>query len=364
MNRIQNLLILLAFSAAVLILQACGQSDARTGANGEPAEHALEPVAVQVEEIFFSRFTDVVRATGIVKGRDDVMLSPEEGGVVKQWLVEKGQRVRAGQTVGLLKDEVLEAGYQAALAQYKLAELNVERQREVYRQKGISELQFRNLEYTRDAAKAQADLAKARLDRTRLRSPIDGVLDERFADEGEFAPPGVPVAHIVDASSVKIAAEISEKLAGHLAVGLLASVIPDAFPSDTLEGRISYVGAAVSASNRTIPVEILIPNPGNKLKPEMIARVSIVKSDSARVILVDERVLQLVDRGKVIVFVEKNGAAEQRQVRVGNRHGSRIEVLEGLQPGDKVIVSGFQRLVDGQPVMISGYGSAQTRNNP
>jgi len=354
MTRNQKFFIPLALSAAVLIFQACGQSDARTGANGEPAEHRMEPAAVQVEEVFFSRFTDAVRATGIVKGRDDVMLGPEEGGVVKEWLVEKGQPVRAGQIIGRLKDEVLEAGYQAALAQYKLAELNVTKQREVYLQKGISELQFRNLEYTRDAAKAQADLAKARLDRTRLRSPIDGVLNDRFVDEGEFAPPGVPVAHIVDASSVKIAAEISEKLAGRLAVGLPATVVPDAFPSDTLEGRISYVGAAVSASNRTIPVEIMIPNPGNKLKPEMIARVSIVRSDSARAILIDERVLQLVDRGKVIVFVEKNGIAEQRQVRVGNRHGSRIEVLEGLKPGDKVIVSGFQRLVDGQPVMIAG----------
>ncbi|GJQ21898.1 MAG: MexH family multidrug efflux RND transporter periplasmic adaptor subunit [Bacteroidia bacterium] len=349
-----QILSLVLSAAAVLLLQACGQSDARTGATGEPAERRMEPVAVRVEEVFFSRFTDAIRATGIVKGRDDVMLSPEEGGVIKQWLVEKGRPVRAGEVIVLLKDEVLEAGYQAALAQYKLAELNVTKQREVYRQQGISELQFRSLEYTRDAAKAQADLAKARLDRTRLRSPINGVLNDRFADEGEFAPPGVPVAHILDASSVKVAAEISEKLAGHLAVGLPASVIPDAFPSDTLEGRISYVGAAVSASNRTIPVEILIPNPSNRLKPEMIARVSILRSDSARAILIDERVLQLVDRGKVIVFVEKDGVAEQRQVRVGNRRGSRIEILEGLKPGDKVIVSGFQRLVDGQPVMISG----------
>lgn len=353
MTRMQILSLVLS-AAAVLLLQACGQSDARTGATGEPAERRMEPVAVRVEEVFFSRFTDAIRATGIVKGRDDVMLSPEEGGVIKQWLVEKGRPVRAGEVIVLLKDEVLEAGYQAALAQYKLAELNVTKQREVYRQQGISELQFRSLEYTRDAAKAQADLAKARLDRTRLRSPINGVLNDRFADEGEFAPPGVPVAHILDASSVKVAAEISEKLAGHLAVGLPASVIPDAFPSDTLEGRISYVGAAVSASNRTIPVEILIPNPSNRLKPEMIARVSILRSDSARAILIDERVLQLVDRGKVIVFVEKDGVAEQRQVRVGNRRGSRIEILEGLKPGDKVIVSGFQRLVDGQPVMISG----------
>ncbi|MBI4418257.1 MAG: efflux RND transporter periplasmic adaptor subunit [Ignavibacteriales bacterium] len=353
MKTTQFLLIVLAVSASALVLISCGQSDARPGNTGESPEPVLA-ISVQVEEVHLSPFTDAVRATGIVKGRDDVMLSPEEGGVIKEWLVAKGDPIHAGQIIALLKDEVLEAGYKAALAQYKLAELNVEKQREVYLQKGISELQFRNLEYTRDAAKAQADLAKARLERTRLRSPIDGVLNDRFVDQSEYTPSGVPVAHIVDARAVKIFAEISERLAGGLAVGMPATIMPDAFPGDTIEGRISYVGAAVSASNRTIPVEILIPNPGKKLKPEMIARVNIIRSDTARAILVDERVLLLVDRGTVVVFVENNGVAHQRLVRIGARHGSLVEVVEGLKPGDKLIVSGFQRLVDGQPVAIAG----------
>lgn len=352
LDRISPLAALAAILSAGFLVSSCGQSDARTGTPGQDAE-SVPAIPVRIEEIHLSPFTDAVRVTGIVKGREDVMLSPEEGGVVKEWLVEKGSAVRAGQVLALLKDEVLAAGYQAALAQYKLADLTVRKQREVYRQKGISELQFRNLEYTRDAAKAQADLAKARLERTRLRSPIDGILNERFADAGEFAPPGVPVAHVVDARSVKIAAEVSEKYVTGLGAGMPATIIPDAFPGDTLEGRVSFVGEAVNASNRTVPVEILIPNPGAKLKPEMITRVNIVRSNSARAILVDERVVQLVDRGTMIVFVENNGAAQQRQVRIGTRHGSLVEVVDGLKPGDRLITSGFQRLVDGQPVSVA-----------
>lgn len=339
--------------AGMLIISSCGQSDAQTGGSREQAE-TMTVVAVKVEEVQLSPFADIIRTTGIVKGRADVMLSPEEGGVVKTWLVEKGAPVREGQILGMLSDEVLDAGYKAAMAQYKIADLNFEKQREVYRQKGISELQFRSLQYARDAARAQADLAKARLERTRLRSPINGIFNDRFADEGEFAPPGVPVAHIVDAHSLKIFAEITERFAGNLKVGSLATIVPDAFPDDTLVGRIQYVGAAVSPSNRTIPVEVYIENPGMKLKPEMIARVSILRSDRTNAILVDERVVQLVDRETLVVFVENNGIAYQRQVRVGSRQGSLVEVIDGLKPGDKLIVTGYQRLVDGQPVTISG----------
>lgn len=351
-DRIFPFTALAAIFGAGFLVSSCGQSDARTEAPGQDAE-PVPAIQVRIEEVHLTPFMDAVRVTGIVKGREDVMLSPEEGGVVKEWLVEKGSPVRAGQVLAVLKDEVLAAGYEAALAQYKLADLTVRKQREVYRQKGISELQFRNLEYTRDAAKAQADLAKARLDRTRLRSPIDGVLNDRFADAGEFAPPGVPLAHVVDARSVKIAAEVSERYAPGLAAGMQATIIPDAFPGDTLVGRVSFVGEAVNASNRTVPVEIVIANPGAKLKPEMIARVSIVRSNGARTILVDERVVQLVDRGTMIVFVENNGTAEQRQVRIGTRQGSLVEIVEGLKPGDRLITSGFQRLVNGQPVAVA-----------
>jgi len=336
-----------------LVLVACGESDAQTG---ETVAREAQPqaVTVSISEVQLSPFTDAIRVTGIVKGREDVMLSPEEGGVIKEWLLEKGTPVREGQILGLLKDEVLQAGYQAALAQYKLAELNYEKQKEVYRQKGISELQFRNLQYTRDAAKAQADLAKARLERTRLRSPIDGVFNDRFADKGEFAPPAVPVAHILDIRSIKIQAEISERFAGSLKVGGLATIVPDAFPGDTLEARVKYIGSSVSASNRTIQVELSVENPQMKLKPEMITRVSIIRSDRVNAILVEESVVQLVDRETLVVFVENNGVARQRLVRIGSRQGDLVEIVEGLRPGDRLITSGYQRLVDGQLVSVAG----------
>jgi membrane fusion protein (multidrug efflux system) len=282
-----------------------------------------------------------------------VMMSPEEGGIVKEWNKKKGDRVKKGDLIVTLKDEVIKASYEAADAQYKMAQLNVEKQQSVYDQQGISELQFKNLMYGRDAAKANADLMKARWERTQLRSPINGVVDNTIPNAGEMAPPGVPIARIVNLSTIKIQTEITELYSGTIKVGTPVSVTFDAVPGEELNGRVSYVGSTVSAANRTMLVEILLPNPNAKLKPEMVAKVNLVRQKKNNAILVSENIIQLVDRDRHIVYVEKNGTAEEHRVKIGGRQGNLVEVIDGLKIGDKLIVSGYQKLVNGSPVVIA-----------
>lgn len=342
------------FGAAGLVsigFLTCGKSDAQP-ANGIAKE--APPVFVKVEEVRLSPFHDAITATGIIKAYDDVMIAPEEGGTVKEWKVEKGAIVVRGQVIALLSDDVIRASFEAAEAQYKLAELNYEKQAKAYADQAVSELQLKNAEYSRDAARAQMQLARARLERTRLRSPIDGILDDRYADVGEMAPPGVPVAHVVNLSRVRIVADVPERHAPDISLGTMALITVDAFPQDTLVGRISYVGSVLSSSNRTFPVELVIGNPGRKLKPEMIARLRIMRASKERAIIISENVIQRVDENKMIVYVENGGKAEERAVKIGGRQGSMVEITEGLRVGDRLIVSGFQKLVHGQRVQIAG----------
>jgi RND family efflux transporter MFP subunit len=343
-------MISLLIIAGTLLLGSCGQSDAQTGDAAKSA--AVPSMSVQIEEVHLIPFTDVIQVTGIIKGRDDVMLSPEEGGVIRQWLVEKGQPVKKGDIIGVLNDDVIKATYEAAAAQWNLAETNFAMQQKIYAEKAISELQYKSALYNRDAAKAQADLARARLERTRLRSPINGVLNDTFADAGEFAPPALPVAHIVNLENLKVSAEVSERYIGTFQVGNGARVILDAFPEDTIEARVSYVGSAVNSSNRSLPVEMLIGNSGLRLKPEMIAKVKILRSSKKNSLLISDNVVQLVDRDRHIVFVENGGVAHQRILKLGARQGNRVEVVEGLKPGDRLIITGIQNLVDGQAVSV------------
>jgi len=314
---------------------------------------AVQSVNVRIEVVTPQPLIDNLEVAGIVKAYEDVNMSPEEGGVVKEWKVVKGQKVAKGDLVVVLKDDMLKAGWNAAEAQYKIANLNLDMQRKVYEEKGISELQFKNLQYARDAAKANADLMKARWEHTQLRSPIDGVVDNTIPNVGDFAPPGMPIARIVNTSIVKIQSDVPELYSGSIHPATKATVSFDALPGDTLKGEVSFVGATVSSSNRSLPVEIILPNPSRTIKPEMVAKVRLQREAKASAIMVSDNVVQLVDRDRVIAYVENNGKAEERRLRLGGHQGIMVEVLDGLKPGDHLIVSGYQKVVDNSPVVVT-----------
>jgi membrane fusion protein (multidrug efflux system) len=337
------------------LLGAFGVSSCGGGGTGKSAgaTTAGSALSVKISVLQASAFEDVISLTGIVKAQDDVMISPEEGGIVRRWNVSKGTYVRKGDVLGTLGDELISAGYDAAMAQYKLAQLNYDKQKNVYDEQGISELQVKSAEYTMDAARANANLMKARLDRARIVSPIDGIFDTYFADEGEMAPPGVPIAHVVNVSAVKIAVDVPERHASDVRRGTRVFITPDAYPADTLHGSVSFIGASISQSNRTMPVEITLPNPGAKLKPEMIARVRMIRTMKPQALLVDGSLLQQVDRNKTVVFVERGGKAEERTVRTGGRQGALVEILSGLAAGDHIVTVGQTKLVNGQALTVT-----------
>jgi len=337
---------LLIMIASVILSFSCKKSEVNNN------DKKIQPVNVGIELIKPAQLIDAIQVAGTVKAYEDVNISPEEGGVVKEWKVQKGQNVRKDDVILVLKDEVIKASYEAAEAQYKMAELTLSKQKEVFDQKGISELQYKNIEYTRDAAKANADLMKARWERTRICSPIDGIVDNIIPNEGEFAPPGIPITRVINMSTIKIQTEIPEIYSGSIAIGTQAIITIDALPGHTLNGKVSFISSTVSSANRTMMTEILIPNTIQKIKPDMVAKVKLLRETKSNALLVSDNIIQLVDRNRSIVYIENGGKAEERNLKLGGRQGNMVEVLEGLKPGDRLIVTGYSKLVNGTPVNI------------
>lgn len=341
----------IAVVALAFFLSKCGNSNVDEATNKNA--NSLREVHVQVQELQPQPFSETLQLSGTIKAYDDLMLSPEEGGVVKAWKFEKGQVVPRGATIVQLDDDVIKPGYDAANAQYKSSELTYEKQQKVYSEQAVSEWQLKTTEYGRDAAKAQAELMHARWQRTRITSPVSGILDERYADKGEMAPPGVPIARVVNIQSVKVSVNVPERYAGSIKLGTQITLSVLAFPGTKFNGRISYIGAAINADNRTFPIESIIPNPGMKLKPEMIAKVKITQSTQKNALLIEEGIVQQVDRDKLVLYVENGGKAQERIVQLGGRQDNLIVIISGVNAGERVITSGYQEIINGQPVVVS-----------
>lgn len=349
MKRIFVIPTLLLATVTMLALSSCGKnnSEAAAAGNGE-----IPAVTVSVMELKPTEFNEIIDVTGSIASPEDAMVPADEGGRVLQWLVPLGARVRAGQVMVQLDSAIVRSSFDAAAAQYNLAQTNYERQKKVFEEQGISELQLKTLQYQRDAARAQMDMSRARLERTRVKSPFNGMLNARIVDVGEMSAPGMPIAHVVNIDRLKIQAGIPERYASSFRRGDKVQFSVDTYPGQLFNGSIRFVGAAVNKDNRSIPVEVDIAGHNGQLKPDMIAKMKIRLGGRAQSIVVPEDYISKTEKNEFVAYVEIDGVAHERKVKISASSKGSMLISEGLGSGDRLITFGHQNVADGQRVIV------------
>lgn len=333
--------------ASLFLIQACSE----TGGSEKSDEEEQRVVYVQTQELKYQPFVNYIMLIGIAKAEKKADLSSDEGGMIKEFIKEKGQFVSENEVIVVMDNSILKAQLDAAKAQYDLAEINYKKQEQIYKEKVTSELQYLNSKYEKDAAKANYELIKARYDKTFIKAPFSGVVDLKYYEEGETAPPGVPIVSLIKNDKIKIEAGVPENYINSIKRGDKVKVVFNDLDGETYYETVSYVGNTLSPNNRTFPIEILINNKDRKIKPELNARVFVEKGNFEKAIVVSEEVLTRTDHGYV-VFVEENGFSKMRVIDIINRYDNKVAINGGLSEGEKLIVVGYQNLVDGERVRV------------
>ncbi len=352
-----------ALAAACLALAtSCspgGDSSAATAAGG-----AVKLIDVELEALAPTTFEEYIRLTGTVQAEQDVLLSAEESGRVERFDADKGDRVRRGQALAKIDDELLRTAVAEAEAESALATEQYERQRAVWEEQRIG-TEIAYLERKRRAAQSAAVLQglRTRLERTTIRAPFDGLLEARYIDAGEMAAAGSPVVRVLDPGALKVAVGVPERFAADVRVGTRALVSFDIFPDREVPGQVRFVGHAVDPENRTFPIEIGIENSEGIIKPEMVANVRVVRQALDAVLVVPQEAMRNVESG-FIAYVAVAGndgslVAEQRQVQLGPAYANRVVVEKGLQAGERLIVRGHRQVASGSHVRVAQNPGAQ-----
>lgn len=326
----------------------CGSTDASD--NQPAAEDAyVKVVNVEVRTLEPADFTSYIRLTGAVEAYQDVVVSAQESGVIDRIIVDRGSRVRAGQPIARIDDEIIAAQVDEARASASLARERYERQRQLWEEEEIgSEIAFLQTKYDAQSANARLAFLEAKYARHTVKSPIAGVLDDRYVDLGEIVAPGVPVARVLTIDRLKVVGGVPERFGPYVSQGGLAVLNFDVLPGQSIDGTIAHVGAAVDPQNRTFPIEILLDNPEGRLKPQMVANVRVATERLQDVIVVPQDVVLRTEDGyAVFVVAEGPGGprAEARAVGLGPSFENLVVVATGLAAGDRLIVTGHQ-LVD------------------
>jgi len=202
-------------------------------------------------------------------------------------------------------------------------------------------------------AEAALEQAKVNLDKATIEAPFSGVVSREYLDEGAFVGPATPLFRLVDIHQVEITGGVADRRYPQIHIGkTYAEVEVDAYPGEKFSGYVSRIRPELDTATRTVTVTIRVPNDDGSLKPGMYARIKLILEEHDQVPLVpDEALISL--EGETRVYVVNQGKTHVRKVRIGLEEGNLNEVLDGLQPGEKVVVRGHQMLREGTPVQAT-----------
>lgn len=335
---------------SLLVLGACQPKDGGDEKKEKAKPEALE-LPVRTATIEAADFVDSVRVQGILVANESVKMTAEIPGRIEGLPFQEGQRVGRGQTLVRLGARAASAQVAQAKASADLAESQLRRQRALA-QKNLATAQAVEMAKAQfDQAKATLDLMQANYAKAVLRSPIDGVVANLHVSRGEVANPGAPLIEIVDIDKVKVVAQIPERDVALLEEGTEVQVFVDALGGEAFTGTIRRVGITANSTTRTFPIEIEIDNAKRRLRPGMLAYLSVVRRTFPDAVVAPrDAVLDDVDSKSV--FVVENGKARRRQVELGSVRGARALVKAGLNVGDELIILGHNQVVDGQKVKV------------
>jgi membrane fusion protein (multidrug efflux system) len=334
---------------------------AGAGGGGQPG--AGGPALVEVAKAEAVRIRDEESAVGSLKSVQGVMLRPESSGRIARLGFTDGQRVRRGQLLVQLDDTLQQAQLKQAEAQASIARTNLARSRELLGQGFVSQSAVDQNAAALEVAEAQVALARAQVARMRVVAPFDGTAGLKLADVGDYVKDGADIVNIEDLSSLTVQFALPERTIDRLRPGQPVEVTLDALPGRTFAGRVQAVDSQVDANGRSLQVLARVDNQNALLKPGMFARPRVVFAVREGTVVVPEEAL--VPQGaRQFIFKVATGAdgkpvSQRLEARIGARLPGKVEILQGLKPGDSVVTAGHARLLrgDGIPLRVVELGA-------
>ena len=343
---------------------ASAKADGKASEPGKsgPGAPAGGPVPVELVVVKAVPLQDDLQAVGSLRSNESVILRPEVAGRIATIGFKDGQVVRKGQLLVGLDATLNEAEVAQYRAEYDLALSNLKRSEDLAQQKFISSSARETAASNAQVAEARLKLAQARLSKMRIVAPFDGVVGIRGVSLGDYVKDGSDLVNLEDVRNLKVDFRVPERMLSQVRPGQTVEVLADAYPSEKWQGQIEAINPRVDQNGRSLEIRGRLDNTSGRLRPGMFVRVRVIVGERSEALMVPEQAI--VPAGdEFFVFLANDGKARRVQVKTGLRREGLVEIVRGLNAGDKVVVSGQQRLGrDGQAVsVVSDPRSAEAK---
>lgn len=334
----------LALMGLAAVIAGCGQKSSSEPAAGmKPGAVAEKPI-VRLATVREESVDQLQVYSATVKSDVKNNIAPSSPLRIEKILVEVGDRVRKGQELVRMDNTNL---IQLEL-QLKNTEIEFNRIEQLYQIGACSQADYDNMKMSLEVSKSQYEYMKSNI---RLLSPIDGVVTARNYDNGDNYT-ATPILEVQSISQVKVTVNVSERYFADVKKGNDATLELEAYPGVTFHGKVSLVYPTIDATTHTFPVEIMVSNSDNRVRPGMFARVTMNLGTYSHVVVPDIAVEKRQGSGDRFVYVYQGGKVYMHKVELGQRLGDRYELLSGVDNNAQIVVAGQKRLSDGIEVEV------------
>jgi membrane fusion protein (multidrug efflux system) len=348
----KNLRLLFIVVIIATMVVSCSQKaavDPSTSANVDTTVYRVKTIQLEKQTV-----AQNIEYTANLSPFEEINYAPASPGRIEEINVEVGTRVKKGDVIARMeKTQLIQANEQLQNAQS-----NFERMDTLYKLNSISEQQF-------EAAKTQYEVTKSNVDfltrNTTLVSPINGIVTGKYFESGELysGAPNTPagkaaIVTLMQINPLKITINISERFYPVTRKGMKAAIKVDIFPKRSFSGEVSRVYPTINPDTRTFPVEIVVSNNDEVLRPGMFARVSLNLGEAKVLVVPAVSVIKQEGTNDRYVFLAENGTVARKiLVEIGERYDDKIEIIsKQIKEGDYLILAGQEKLLDNSRISV------------
>lgn len=346
-----------------LLLMMAAVGVAAISCNNQPQSESTElAVPVSVENVKKSSISQYINTTGTamaiyetdltseVTGEYNLQTNPATGKPFKL-----GDRIKEGQVIIRFEDKEYVNGLaiDAKKLNLDISKDEYEKQKSLYEKGGVTLRELRNSEVSRTNAQYDFESAEIRLAKMNISAPFSGVIVELpYYTKGTRVTSGQPMVSLMSYDKMYVDINLPEKSISEVKLGHEALITNYTIAEDTLVGTVSELSPMISSETRTFSGKLLVNNPDLKLRPGMFVKADIITAKKDSVIVIPKNIILSGNRGKYVFVVERNSAADDRQIVTGIENKDYVEVVEGLSVNDRLIIKGFETLRDNSKVKI------------
>ncbi len=354
------------------------------GPDGRPNDSAPAVIATTVRA---RTFADTVRGIGTLRSPSVVHIAPESEGILRQIHFREGAVVEAGETLFTFDHRKLQhrldsrrASLRSAEARADNAQITFDRVQQLRRDNVATADEYDRARSELNAVQAEVEqwradvaLAEEELADTVLKAPFEGVIAERLVDAGNYVQIGERLATIYRIDPLEMSFRLPERYRGRILPGQHVEILVAAYPDERFEGRIEYVGPAISESTRDFLVKANVNNEESRLRPGFFGTARVVIDERAERPSVPEEALVSTRRGYTVFVIDDDNTVDMVPVEIGLRSNGHVELREGPDPGTRVVRQGQLRISPGRSVTVTDDedevddeppGGAMTRDHP